>query len=307
MALPTTPFAATALGVLAPVCWGCSVSLMRAIVEEFGVAPGECLLYAIATVYLYFTVGLPDFSKMRLRYWIFGIGNALACSLTLVFSIYLSTGGKQTMEVGMINYLWPAMTILFAVLFTGQKADWRLWPGMALSVFGIFWILSGGEFSFTEFAQRFLSNPWSYVLAFFGALTWVNYTTVTKLWSEGQNPSTVVFALLTLIYAGLWALGVGEVHTATIKGAFSSVFGGFIMASAYVLWTNGVQHGRISILSIASYFTPVLSCVIGVFWIDARLTGDFWAGVAVLTVGSLLCWRATRTDTPSVQPRGSST
>ena len=38
-----------------------------------------------------------------------------------------------------------------------------------------------------------------------------------------------------------------------------------------------------------------------------RLTGDFWAGVAVLTVGSLLCWRATRTDTPSVQPRGSST
>ncbi|MGN1209085.1 MAG: hypothetical protein ACI4SV_02185, partial [Duodenibacillus sp.] len=131
-------------------------------------------------------------------------------------------------------------------------------------------------------------------------------------WSEGQNPSTVVFALLTVIYAVLWALGVGEVHTVTARGVFSSVFGGFIMASAYVLWTNGVQHGRISILSIASYFTPVLSCVIGVFWIDARLMGAFWTGVAVLTVGSLLCWQATRTGSASpaseaAHSRGSST
>ncbi len=27
----------------------------------------------------------------------------------------------QAIEVGMVNYLWPSLTILFAILFNGQK------------------------------------------------------------------------------------------------------------------------------------------------------------------------------------------
>lgn len=302
MVLPQSPRAATALGLLAPLCWGASIPLVRAIAEGFGMAQGQCLLYSIATLYLLATVGLPDFKRMSLKFWLVGITSAIACSLTLITSIYLSEGGKQTVEVGMINYLWPAMTIVFAVLFTGKSADYRLAIGLVLSLFGVFWILSGGEFSAADFCARFMHNPWSYCLAFCGALSWSIYSTACTLWGNGQNPSALIFLLLALIYGGLWLCGVAPAEQLTAKGIGSALFGGLAMGTAYVVWTNGFFYGNTAVLAIASYFTPVLSCLLCVWWLGAQLNSSFWSGVAVLTVGSLLCWQSTR-----AHARGSST
>lgn len=285
---------ATAIGVMAPILWGTTIPLVRGIVENFGLTVGEFALYSLATVFLIFTVGFPDFKKLSAKYLATGLGSAVVCSLCLAFSIYLSTGGKQTVEVGMINYLWPAMTIFFAVLFTGVKADGWIYPGVVLSLAGLFWILSGGEFSVTEFTERLMHNPWSYILAFFGALSWAVYSTVTKLWSNGQNLRTLIFACLAVTYGVLWACGVAPSETINARGIGSVIFGGFAMSAAYVFWTHGVLHGKIAILSIASYFTPVLSCVFSVLWIGAKLTPSFWSGVAILTIGSFMCWKATR-------------
>lgn len=41
---------ATAIGLIAPVCWGMSVSLVRGIAENFGMAQGQFFLYLIAAV-----------------------------------------------------------------------------------------------------------------------------------------------------------------------------------------------------------------------------------------------------------------
>ena len=35
---------------------------------------------------------------------------------------------QQAIEVGMVNYLWPSLTILFAILFNGQKSSWLVIP-----------------------------------------------------------------------------------------------------------------------------------------------------------------------------------
>ena len=55
------------------------------------------------------------------------------------------------------------------------------------------------------------------------------------------------------------------------------------MGSAYGMWTFGVQKGRIEIMSIMSYFTPVLSCIFASLLIGAKLTHE--SGLAFL----LLC------------------
>lgn len=41
-ALKHSPVAATLIGLVAPVAWAMNVPIMRAIVEGFGMAPGEC-------------------------------------------------------------------------------------------------------------------------------------------------------------------------------------------------------------------------------------------------------------------------
>lgn len=47
---------ATLIGLLAPLCWGMGVSLVRGIAEGFGLAQGQTLLYTTAAVCLFFVV-----------------------------------------------------------------------------------------------------------------------------------------------------------------------------------------------------------------------------------------------------------
>ena len=288
------PIPATLIGTVAPVTWAMNVPLMRVVVESFGVAPGECLLYAVAATALYVSVGIPKFRKADPRYLIFGIPSAVLCTLCLVLAVYFSEGGTQTMEVGMVNYLWPALTVIAAVLFAGVRSSLWLIPGTLICLSSVFWIISGGTFSVASFLFHASENPTSYLLGLAAAVTWTLYSVFTKLWGRGQNFSTVIFLLDTIVFAVLWAAGFGPDLTITTKGVASVLAGGIAAGLAYGCWTHGMLYGNVTLLSVASYFTPVMSCAFGVLWIDAHLTESFWWGSAVLVAGSLICWRSTR-------------
>ena len=174
---------ATLIGLFAPICWGMSVSLVRGIAEGFGMAQGQFFLYCVATICVFFIVGLPDFHRIDKRYLYFGIPTANLSSLSFCLAIFTSSGGAQTMEVGMVNYLWPSLTILFAVLFNGVRTRWWLYPGLLVAFGGIIVILSGDKgFSLTEFVARFAENPVSYLLALVAAVTWAGYSSMTRAW-----------------------------------------------------------------------------------------------------------------------------
>lgn len=286
---------ATLIGLFAPICWGMSVSLVRGIAEGFGMAQGQFFLYCVATICVFFIVGLPDFHRIDKRYLYFGIPTANLSSLSFCLAIFTSSGGAQTMEVGMVNYLWPSLTILFAVLFNGVRTRWWLYPGLLVAFGGIIVILSGDKgFSLTEFVARFAENPVSYLLALVAAVTWAGYSSMTRAWGNGINPSTIIFAVDTLVFLVLWLLDIGsQPVAASAHGLMSVIFGGIAVGMAYVVWTLGMSKGNITVLAAASYFTPVLSCVFATFWIGAELNASFWMGVVLVVVGSLLCWDAT--------------
>ena len=286
---------ATLIGLFAPICWGMSVSLVRGIAEGFGMAQGQFFLYCVATICVFFIVGLPDFHRIDRRYLYFGIPTANLSSLSFCLAIFTSSGGAQTMEVGMVNYLWPSLTILFAVLFNGVRTRWWLYPGLLVAFGGIIVILSGDKgFSLTEFVAHFAENPVSYLLALVAAVTWAGYSSMTRAWGNGINPSTIIFAVDTLVFLVLWFLDIGsQPVAASAHGLMSVIFGGIAVGMAYVVWTLGMSKGNITVLAAASYFTPVLSCVFATFWIGAELNSSFWTGVVLVVAGSLLCWDAT--------------
>ncbi len=296
---------ATLIGLFAPVCWGMSVSLVRGIAEGFGMAMGQFLLYVVATVCVFLMVGLPDLRKMDKRYLFIGIPTANLSSLSFCLAIFTSTGGAQTMEVGMVNYLWPALTILFAVVFNGVRTRWWLFPGIALAFAGIVVILSGGSgFSLTGFASRFLENPLSYLLGLSAAVTWSAYSSMTKAWGGLSNPCTLIFLIDTIVFGLLWLFGVGEGPASPdLKGLLSVAFGGLAVGAAYAAWTRGMTKGNMTILAAASYFTPVLSCIFAMFWIHAELDSSFWSGVVLVVAGSLLCWDATGRGVRALQKK----
>ena len=72
---------ATLIGLIAPICWSMSVSLVRGIAEGFGLAQGQFFLYCGTMLCVLFTVGLPEFHKIDRRYLFIGIPTANLSSL----------------------------------------------------------------------------------------------------------------------------------------------------------------------------------------------------------------------------------
>lgn len=194
-----------------------------------------------------FTVGAPDFRKIDKRYLFLGLPTANLSSLSFRLAIFTSWGEAQTMEVGMVNYLWPSLTILFAALIDRICTCWRLYPGLVVAFTGIVVILSGDQgFSFSGFAARFAENPVSYLLALTGAVTWAGYSSMsmTRAWGGTANPTILIFIVDTSIFGILWLFGSGldpVAAASTTHGIVSVLFGGISVGTAYTAWTLGMS------------------------------------------------------------------
>lgn len=102
----------------------------------------------------------------------------------------------------MVNYLWPSLTILFAILFNGQKTNWLIVPGLLIALTGVCWVL-GGENGLNpgEIISNVATSPLSYLLAFLGAFIWATYCTVTNKYARGLTVSP------SLCYSPPWRCG----------------------------------------------------------------------------------------------------
>lgn len=195
----------------------------------------------------------------------------------------------------MVNYLWPAMTMLFAILFNGQKSSWLIVPGLALAIGGVCWVL-GGERGLDPAAMtaNVRANPLSYGLAFVGTLLWASYCTVTAKFAQGRNGVTLFFMLTAL---ALWikylAMGGGDMRF-TPQSMTTLALAAAAMGFGYAAWNLGILHGNMTILAGASYFIPVLSAALAALVLNTPLSFSFWQGAALVCVGSTLCWLATR-------------
>ncbi len=216
--------------------------------------------------------------------------------ICLALAIGLASDRSQSLELGMINYLWPCLTIVLAIAFNQQRFRIWLWPGLLLSLLGIVWVMKGsGSGSPALLWQNMLRNPVAYALAFIAALTWALYNNLTRRFARGSNGVTLFFILTAL---ALWLKYAFSDHTApmtfTLVPLLEVLFVGLSTAIAYSAWNHGIQQGNLTLLATASYFTPVLSALMGSLWLGLTPPLAFWQGVAMITLGSLICWRATR-------------
>lgn len=286
---------ATALGLLAPALWGMSVGLVRTVTVEAGIAGGVCLLNLTAAILLTMVFGFPRLSDFPKKFLIFGLGCALTCELCFPVSMGLCANARETIEVGMVNYAWPCLTVLFAILFNGQKSRWWVAIGLVVAFLGMAMVLSGeGGLNFGEIASNVGKNPTPYIMAFIGAVAWAAYSSVTRAIGIKKNPVVLIFLGNFFVYAALYFSGFGARFTPSFDAFKSILFAGTVMASGYAVWNLGIIKGRMTILAIASYFTPVLSCLFSSFYLNQPLELSFYKGVALVVAGSLVCWAATR-------------
>ncbi len=169
---------ATLIGLAAIVLWSTMVGLIRSVSEGLGPVGGAAMIYTLSGLLCWLTVGFPDIRRFTPRYLVAGSLLFVSYEICLALSLGYANTRHQAIEVGMVNYLWPSLTIVFAILFNGQKANLWVVRGLILALVGVSWVLGGEQgLHIAQILSNIISNPLSYGLAFTGAFIWAAYCT----------------------------------------------------------------------------------------------------------------------------------
>jgi drug/metabolite transporter (DMT)-like permease len=286
---------ATLIGLIAILLWSAIVGLIKQVSEGFGPVGGAALIYSASAVLLIFSVGLPKLRDFPRRYLIVGSVLFVCYELCLSLSLGFTHSGRQAIEVGMVNYLWPSMTIVLAIIVNRQKTSPLIIPGVLLAVAGICRVLGGNHgFSFSEMTHNVMENPLSYGLAFCGAGIWAVYCVVTSKIANGSNGITLFFILTALTLWLKFMLSPQPPFVLSVPVCISLALAAVAMGFGYAAWNVGILHGNVTVLAAASYFIPIISSILAAFLLRSHLSLSFWQGTAMVSFGSLMCWWATR-------------
>lgn len=289
---------ATLTGLIAIILWSAIVGLIRGVSEGLGAVGGAAMIYTLSSLLLLLTVGFPKVKTFPRIYLLLGSLLFVSYEICLSLSLGYARSGTQAIEVGMVNYLWPCLTVLLSVLITRQKYSLIIIPGVAISLVGIAKVLAGEHtLSLAEIGNNIASNPLSYGLALAGAVIWALYCVLTQKIAQGSNGITLFFMLTAL---ALWIKYVSASQpemVITLPVLVSLALAALAMGLGYAAWNIGILHGNVTLLASASYFIPVLSAMLAAWMLNASLSINFWQGAGMVSLGSLLCWWSTRIKT----------
>lgn len=286
---------ATLIGLGAIVMWSAIVGLVRAVSGYFGAVGGAALIYSLAAVLLCMSVGFPDLRRFSRAYLCWGTLLFVSYEVCLALSIGLASSDRQAVEVGMINYLWPTLTIMAAIVFNRQKCHAWVVLGLALSIVGIVWILAADSgFDWQGTVDNMASNPLSYGLAFLGAFIWAAYCTVTAKMGQGNNGITWYFMLVAVFLWGQFLLTDSAPWVVSWTSIAVLLATALAMGLGYATWNVGLLHGNVTLLAGASYFIPVISAFLSASFLRIPLSVAFWQGAMMVCAGSIVCWLAMR-------------
>jgi drug/metabolite transporter (DMT)-like permease len=286
---------ATFIGLLAIFLWSLIVALIKDVSSHFGAVGGAALIYTLASIFLFFSVGWSNLKSFPKAYLIWGSILFVSYELCLSLSIGYSRNNREAIEVGMVNYLWPTFTMVAAILFNQQKTNLLIIPGFMISLLGICWVLGGEQgFDLVGMWGNIQHNPLSYGLAFIGTLLWAAYCTLTAKMAKGSNGITLFFMLVSMVLWIKYALMGGGTFDFDWPSSTSLLFAAAAMGFGYAAWNVGILHGNVTLLAGASYFIPVFSAFFSAILLSTPLTISFWYGAFMVCIGSILCWFSTR-------------
>ncbi|KWR74909.1 aromatic amino acid DMT transporter YddG [Pseudomonas sp. PI1] len=283
------------LGIGAILLWSTMASLMRLMSEAFGPLGGAALMYTVATLFLALLLGWPSLRHFSLRYLVVVGSLFVTYEIALFLALAFAQNRAQAIEVAMLNHLWPCLTVLLATLLRLQRASLWLIPGMALSLLGVGWILSGGQgLSVQSIARNAVQNPLSYGLGVGCACVWALYCCISKRMAPTKDGTVPFFAMASAVLWIKYAFSDESLAMPGLGGAGLLVATALVIALGYAAWNQALRTGNLMMLAATSYTAPVLSSAFSSVILSTALGLSFWQGTLMVTLGSLVCWWASR-------------
>ncbi|HLQ81862.1 MAG TPA: aromatic amino acid DMT transporter YddG [Brachybacterium sp.] len=288
---------ATLAGLGAIVVWSAMVALLRLVSDDFGATLGMALVYSLAAAMLWIVRRPRALRSFPLRYLLVGGALFVTTDVCAGLAVGLAADANQAVEVSIVHYLWPTLTVVQATLVSRRPGAFRLvLPGALLAMAGIVFAVSGQVgLDVASIVHNVAEHPLPYGLALTAALAWSTYNVFSPALARGRDGITVFF---TGVGIALWVihLASGAPTPAHVPwtGYLALVAAAGAVAAGYALWNIGILGGDMRLLGSASYTTPLLSSAVAAILLGTTLGLPFWLGVVLVVIGSLLSWWAGR-------------
>ena len=274
---------ATLLGVAALLLWASLVAVSRGLRGSMGVLPSAALAN-LAGGAIGLAIGPARAGRMRhlLRLppkYLFGCGGLFVLyNLALFPAIDRATTHAQTIEVALVNYLWPALSVAGTVVVLRKRASGWLWLGLAIATAGAMWAASGGSLSLRSLHEGLTTHPLPYLLALVAAVSWALYSNLARKWGgrAGENAAPLFLVasgvgLFVLHAAARHALWIPLTPHSLAQLAYLTLFPTLL---AYVFWDRAMRQGNIVLVTSLSFFTPLLSTLISCVYLGMPMRPD---------------------------------
>jgi drug/metabolite transporter (DMT)-like permease len=288
----------TVAGLGAILIWSTSIALVRSISEQVGPLAGAAAVHLIGGFFSFaLFLSRSKGSLLPLRRlpgkYLIGCGVLFVLyMLALFIAVGTAASRHQVLEIGLINYLWPALTILFSLLLLNKKSKVSLIPGTILALLGVFLVLTQGQsFSWGSMVGNICQNPIAYTLGLIAAISWGLYSNLTRRWAGAEAKGAVeLFILMTGLVFLVFFWSTGEGRAWTWRAGFEVTFMGLATALAYILWDIAMRKGDIVFVAACSYFTPLFSTLLSCLYLQIAAGLILWLGSFLIVAGSLISW-----------------
>ena len=184
-------------GLAAILLWSTTFALARSLSEQVGPITAGAAVYLIGGILCLARLalsgkGIAQVLKLPRRY-------LLGCGFLFVFysaAIYLAVGlsrdRKQLLEIALLNYLWPALTIILSLPLLKKRASLWLLPGTALALAGVFLVMTqDAAVSWAAWREHLQASPAAYALAIAAAVSWGLYSNLARRWAAPESNGAV--------------------------------------------------------------------------------------------------------------------
>ena len=184
-------------------------------------------------------------------------------------------------EAFIVNYLWPILVVVFAVLILKEQITPKKILGIIFSFFGIVVVITNGDFSILH-----LSNVFGILLALAGATVYGLFSVIGKKHNYDKFVSMMFYYFFSLFYALIAVLFFSEIPTISIHQLFGLIWLGFFTSGlGFVFWFLALKYGDTAKVSSIIFITPFISLIYIYFIAGEKILISSILGLVFISIG----------------------
>jgi drug/metabolite transporter (DMT)-like permease len=210
---------------------------------------------------------------------------------------FVALARAPALEASLICYLWPLLIVVFAGFLParlgGKPLTARHVMGASIAFAGSALVLAQGQ-ARPDFAPGVSGGAAvGYLLALLAAFIWSSYSVASRLFQAVPSVAVIGFCAGTAVGAALlhvlfesWVMPQSTTQWLAIAGLGVGPLG-----LAFYIWDEGMKHGDIARLGLASYATPLLSTLVLAALGLGTLSPMLALAAVMVTVGAVVAGR----------------